>query len=507
MSDRPQPFRRRVLLNTAWTGVANVWAMVLALVTLPLLLHGLHPVAFGTWALLQTFSAITGWLSLVDMGVGTAATRAIAERAALNDEPGIASGIASALACFGGLGVGCAGVLALVGPAVLPDMFNTPVGLRADLRFAVLLFSVQIVADLLTEGVESCLEGLQRVDLSRAVDAFRRTAVAVSTSVVALGGGGLRGVAAASLGASVAGLVLGLAVQARQLPARRLLRPSFVEIRGLIAYGRTVAFLRPLGVIHRTMDRLIVGAVLGPAAVTLVEIATQVQNGADAVLSASSYSVVPTSSWLRARGDEGSLRELLETGTRYSLLVTYPVVALAAILAGPLVRIWVGPGYAAASGLAQVALIYTVLTAPMQVGSNILLGVGRAGAILRAAAAAVAINFVASLVLVHAIGIVGVFVGSLLGTALLIPLLGRSILAEVHLTARHFMRTAIAPVALSVLALVGAASIVVALPLADWPTAVLGALAGGAAYALAASRTALRHGELAMLKKTVFGGR
>ena len=332
-----------MLLNTAWSGAANVWAMVLALVTLPLLLRGLGPVAFGTWALVQTFSAITGWFSLVDLGLGTASTKEIAERASLDDEPGVAASIASALTCFGSLGLVCAVALGALGPYVLPGLFNTPSGLRAALQFAVVLFAVQVLADLLTEGVEACLEGLQRVDLSRAIDAFRRTAVAAATAAVALAGGGLRGVAAASLAASGAGLVVGLAVLAPRLPPARWLRPSVARARALVHYGKTVALLQPLGVIHRTMDRLIVGVVLGPSAVTLVEIATQVQNGADAVLSASSYSVVPTSSWLRARGDEGSLKELLETGTRYSLLVTFPVIVLAAILAGPMIRLWVGP--------------------------------------------------------------------------------------------------------------------------------------------------------------------
>ena len=194
----PPAVPRRVLLNTAWTGVANVWAMVLALVTLPLLLSGLGTVAFGTWALLQTFSAITGWLSLVDVGVGTAATKSIAERASVDDERGVATTIASALACFGTLGMGCAVVLVLAGPALLPRLFNTPPGLVGDLRFARCPFPVQVVVELMIEGVESCLEGLQRVDVSRGVDAFRRTAVAGATSVVALAGGGLRGVAVAA---------------------------------------------------------------------------------------------------------------------------------------------------------------------------------------------------------------------------------------------------------------------------------------------------------------------
>ena len=210
---------------------------------------------------------------------------------------------------------------------------------------------------------------------------------------------------------------------------------------------------------------------------------------------------------MRARGDEGSLRELLETGTRYSLLVTLPVVALTAVLDGPLIRLWVGPDQAAATGLAALALTYIALTAPLQVGSNLLLGVGRAGRILRAAIAAVVVNLVASIVLVHAVGIVGVFQGTLIGTAVLLPLLGRSILSEVQAGARHFLGAAVAPVAVATAALVLAAAAVVALPLSDWATAIAGVLAGGAAYVLTATRVALHPGELRRLQETVMGGR
>ena len=224
---------------------------------------------------------------------------------------------------------------------------------------------------------------------------------------MALAGGGLRGVAAASLAASGPASSWASAVLAPRLPPARWLRPSVAGARALVHYGKTVALLQPLGVIHRTMDRLIVGVVLGPSAVTLVEIATQVQNGADAVLSASSYSVRPDVVLAAGPGRRG-----VAGGAARD---RYPLLA-ARHLPGHRPRRHPGrphdpalgrPRYSAAAGLATVALLYTALTAPLQVGSNLLLGVGRAKAILRAAAAAVAINLVASVLLVHAVGIVG----------------------------------------------------------------------------------------------------
>jgi len=100
-----------------------------------------------------------------------------------------------------------------------------------------------------------------------------------------------------------------------------------------------------------------------------------------------------------------------------------------------------------------------------------------------------------------------VFEGSLLGTAILVPLLGRSMLGEVGVTARQFLLTAVVPPTIAVIAAAAAAGVVVVLHLPDWPTVIVGGFAGGVAYLVVASRVALQPGELRKLKETVLGHR
>src|SRR5258708_7599258 len=92
------PFRRRVVLNTLSTGVGNAWAMIVALASVPVLLHGLGTSAFGVWVLIQTFSAVTGWFSLADLGFGAAISRTIASRLAVDDRTGVGRTVGSGLA-------------------------------------------------------------------------------------------------------------------------------------------------------------------------------------------------------------------------------------------------------------------------------------------------------------------------------------------------------------------------------------------------------------------------
>src|SRR5687767_10023108 len=95
-----RPYRRSVLRGTMATGVANLWAIVLGLVTLPIMPAGLGVQAFGLWVLIQTFSATTGWLSLGDLGLTTAGTRAVAAAQAVDDRHATARFAGTALALF-----------------------------------------------------------------------------------------------------------------------------------------------------------------------------------------------------------------------------------------------------------------------------------------------------------------------------------------------------------------------------------------------------------------------
>ena len=308
----------------------------------------------------------------------------MARRRAQGDAEGAAVATGTTVAVHVALGLVGGALIAALGPWALPTVFRTPTDLEGPLTVAILAFAGQVAVDLTFRGYQAVLDGHQRVDRARLLEIVRRTLVVGATSVAALVTHDLGWVALASLGASVLAALGGPVVLARTDPDHR---PAvrWAMVRDLFAYGRTVAVLRPLGVLHRTIDRFVVGAILGPAAVSLVEIATQLQNGTDAVLSASSYAVMPGAAHLEGQGERGKLAELLSSATRYVLLVTWPVAMLTAVLAAPLIDVWVGDAYRDAAGLTALAVTALAVVAPAQVASNLLLGTGRAPAILRVA--------------------------------------------------------------------------------------------------------------------------
>jgi PST family polysaccharide transporter len=476
----PGFFRRRLLRNTVATGVANAWAMVVAVASLPFLLHGLGATAFGTWAILQTFSAISGWLSLADLGTGLAATRAIADHASRDEEHDRDLAVGTTLALSAAIGVVFVVVFATIGSTLFLGAFDVPESLHAAVRVAVPAFGLQIFLELVAGGAGACLDGLQRIDRSRLADAVRRTAIAVAASVTALAGGGLQGVAIASASATAAGLVFALVLLRHEL-GRLPVRPGRTMGGGLLRYGRSVWALAMTGVLHRTMDRLIVGVVIGPTAVALVEIANQVQNGVAAVLSAASYTVTSGAAWVEGRGDHHRVRELVVRGTRYACLATLPLCALVAVLATPVISVWVGASHIEAADLVRLAVLYLATQAPLAASTNVLIGVGRAGSVVGPAWVAVVTNLVASIALVEWFGVAGSFVATIISSLVLDPLLVHLVRVELGVQPRELLR-AVRPSVLPVATAAAVAALVLATP---WPTGVVAGV--GAAGGLAAA--------------------
>lgn len=481
--DYPTPTATRLVRNTLAVGAGNGWAMLLALALLPVTLRGLGPAAFGAWVLLQTFSAISGWFSLADLGVGPATTRAIATSVAAGDLHRARSNVVTSLLIFAGLGGIAIVLLPAVGRLALPLAFGIPPELRSAFSTAAGFFGLQIGFDLLTEGVESCLEGFQRVDLSRLADAVRRTLVTLAVGSSAIVTGRLDEVALASLVASAIAAGVSIVLIAA-LMQWRAARPSWQNARGLLGYGGRAAIFNGTGVIHRVMDRTIVGVLLGPAAVTLVEIATQIQNGASAVLSASAYAVTPAASFIHAMNHIEMARKLVLRGTKYAMLVTLPVAVGAMVTAGPLVAVWVGDRYRASADLVVLALVYVLLASPLAVGANYLLGAGQVGKLIRFSAISLGVNLVASVCLVILLGIPGVFLGTIIGmTAQFYPLL-RYYLAAVDSSLLEFLTEAVQPLVVPVLAVAVVSAVVVLLPLENHAKLAVAVLSAGVSYAL-----------------------
>ena len=134
------------------------------------------------------------------------------------------------------------------------------------------------------------------------------------------------------------------------------------------------------------------------------------------------------------------------------------------------------------------------------VGSQLLLGVGSTRVILRAALVSIGTNLVLSLVLVQLIGLVGVFVGTLISALVEIPLLGPEVLRRAGIGGWTFLRTVVMPVVPPVLAQVAVIALAMRFIDGSLRTLVVGGVVGGVVFLLVGLRSAVSVDELRKLR-------
>jgi len=183
--------------------------------------------------------------------------------------------------------------------------------------------------------------------------------------------------------------------------------------------------------------------------------------------------------------------------------VTLPIVIGVMLLVYPIVTVWVGSANIEAAGLAALALAYTGVTAPTQVSSSLLVGVGRASTVLRAAAIAIVINLVGSIILVHVIGIAGTFIATLAGALVIVPVLVRGGTTEVGVRVATFARQALLPLLIPLVALALVVAVVVLSPIGNLATILVSVALGALVYGGLALRFSISRQERLLLRQSL----
>jgi O-antigen/teichoic acid export membrane protein len=199
----------------------------------------------------------------------------------------------------------------------------------------------------------------------------------------------------------------------RKLPYR--FRRSEVTLTAVGAFGRISSYLSLIGIsglVIYSMDRAVLAAFRSPAAVGLYEGPVRGHNVVQQVHGTLTIPVLPAASRYLAENDRMRTRELLLRGTRYTLAAVVPLALVFMILAQPILRVWLGPKFAAGATAMTLLVAYWLINANTGVAGNMLVAAGRARWLAGYAAGVAALNLLLSLALTPSLGLDGVVLGT-----------------------------------------------------------------------------------------------
>src|SRR5436309_7482650 len=235
------------------------------LLAIPIITRSLGDGRFGLLALMWT---IIGYFSLLDLGLGRATTKFVAQALAEQDMrrvqhvAGFTAAGQAALGLVGGAG------LATVTSWVVTHLLRVPAELQVEAEQAFHWLALSVPFVVLSANLRAVLEGAQRYDLAILIRAPNGVLAFVIPAVAARAGAGLPEIVALLLALRVvACAVTAMAIRTALPGFRWELRLTRELVRPLLGYGGWVAVTNVVTPILTSLERFVLGSVAGVGAV------------------------------------------------------------------------------------------------------------------------------------------------------------------------------------------------------------------------------------------------
>lgn len=346
---------RLLARNTIWNVVGNCAPMMMAVFSVPIVIHGLGNDRFGILALAW---ALIGYAGLFDLGVGRALTQLVAKKLGADERRDLPSLAWTSLLLMLSLGfVGGAAALA-VSPWLVHHALKIPGGLQLETLRSFYLLSLSMPAVITTAGLRGLLEAHQRfavVNVLRlpmgvlnfigplTVLPFSHTLVPV-VAVLVLG-------RFLGCGAHVWACVKAMP----ELRHERWFDAS--AIPSLLSFGGWMTVSNVLGPLMLYLDRFLIGSVLSLAAVAYytapVDIVLRF-----AVIPNAVVGVLFPAFAMSLHRDSNRSALLLARGLKCVYLAIFPIALFLVTFAHEILRLWLGRAFEheGAAVLAWVAI-------------------------------------------------------------------------------------------------------------------------------------------------------
>ncbi|HVS88650.1 MAG TPA: flippase [Candidatus Acidoferrum sp.] len=366
---------RLLARNTVWNLLGNGAPLIVAVFSIPILIHGLGKDRFGVLALAW---ALIGYASLFDIGLGRALTQLVARKLGAGEEHEVPTLVWTSLLLMLALGVVGTAVIVAIAPWLVHHALKIPEALQSETLLAFYLLGVSVPVVITTAGLRGLLEAHQRFKLVNAL----RIPIGVFTFVGPLLVLPFSWSLVPVVGILVAGRLIGclahLLVCFSVVPElRRRVAWHGPSAGPLLRFGGWTTVTNIVGPMMLYMDRFVIGMLVSATAVAYYATPYEVVTKLFVITGAISAVMFPAFSLAGAMDRHRSLM-LYRRAMGYMFAGLLPVTAILLMGAKPGLSLWLGVDFASHSyRVAQLLVAGTSVMAMEALPFVLIQGLGR----------------------------------------------------------------------------------------------------------------------------------
>ena len=361
--------------NTVFNLIGQGLPLVVAVVTMPFIIHGLGTDRFG---LLSLAWVVLGYFAFFDLGLGRATTKFVAEALGKGEKDQVPRLVWTAVtiqAFFGLLG---AIVLATITPLLVDRILNIPPELIKEAKDTFYLLALSIPVILVSSSFRGLLEAAQRFDIINIVRVPSSTLTLILPLFGLYLGFNLPGIVSLILAVRLVELAVFVALCIRIAPRLKRYSGSFALLPRLFSFGGWVTISSIVGPFLVHLDQFLIGSLLSIAAVAYYAAPYKIVTQLWFIGGSLTMTLFPAFSAMEGIKDRQRLGALFARAVKYILLVIGPIVLIIGLFAYDVLQIWLGADFAAKSTVVlQILALGVLINSLAQIPFALLQGAGR----------------------------------------------------------------------------------------------------------------------------------
>jgi len=326
--------------NTILNFIGQVVPLLVAVVTIPYIIHHLGPERFGIFSLAFV---VLGYFTIIDLGLGRATTKFVAEALGKGETEQIPAIVWTSLIFTSVLGLAGELILISITPLLVERVLNVPFYLIEETKSVFYIISATLLIVLITATLSGLLEAYQRFDLLNTLKIPSNVLTYVIPAIALFFGAGLPIIVLLLLMKNLCILLIYLFLTLKVMPAttRPFFRVDFKVANSLFSFGGWMALHNAAATILLYLDRFLVGIFLTMSAVTYYIVSYELANRFLIITSSMMAVLFPAFSSLEAM-DKEKLQKLFVRALKYLILIMGLISGIVFIFSKEILLLWLG---------------------------------------------------------------------------------------------------------------------------------------------------------------------
>jgi O-antigen/teichoic acid export membrane protein len=329
--------------NTVWNLIGNGAPMIVAVFSMPVLIHGLGKDRFGVLALAW---ALIGYASFFDMGLGRALTQLVANKLGAGEEQEVPKLVWTSLLLMLALGVLGAAVVSGISPWLIHRALKIPEEMQTEVLRGFYLVGLSVPVVIGTAALRGLLEAYQRFGLINALRIPMGVFSYLGPLLVLPFSKSVFTVIAVLVAGRVVAWGAHLLVCFDVVPSLRYHIHWDRAVMGpLLRFGSWMTVSNIVSPLMVTMDRFVIGSLLSVAAVAYYTTPYEMVSKLWLIPASLLGVMFPAFSTSFVR-DPKRTELLYGRSVRYLLLALFPLILVIVTLAQDGLKVWLGAEFA-----------------------------------------------------------------------------------------------------------------------------------------------------------------